>query len=204
MRPQEELAAKRRNDLICDQLLVLQHDPVITLGSRARKENVLVSQECLEREGIMLRSANRGGDVTYHGPGQLVGYPILKLPPEAHLRRLVWNIEESLILLLDSYGVPASRKSGYPGLWVGKDKIAAIGLSVRGRVTMHGFALNVSPRLEHFALINQCGLGQGVTSMKKAGVEIAAWDKLEDNLEACWRSVFDRHPLQALWDLTGV
>jgi lipoate-protein ligase B len=192
---QEQLAAARKNDLIPDQLLFLQHDPVITMGRRAQPENILVSADFLEQEGIIVRRTNRGGDAAYHGPGQLVGYLILKLPPAAGLRRLVWNIEESLNILLGSYEVQAERKSGYPGLWIGEAKIAAVGLAVREGVTMHGFALNVSPRLEHFDLINQCGLGKGVTSMSMTGVEVTDWAELERGMEASWRDVFHRFPL---------
>jgi len=192
---QEELAAARKQDLIPDQLLLLQHDPVITMGRRAQPESILVPVELLEREGIIVRRASRGGDAAYHGPGQLIGYLILKLPPAASLHRLVWNIEESVKILLESYRVTADRKPGYPGLWIGEEKITAIGLAVREGVTMHGFALNVSCRLDHFALINQCGLRKGVTSLSNAGVEVTDWEKLERGLEASWRDVFSRFPL---------
>lgn len=198
---QEELAFARRQDLIPDQLLLLEHNPVITLGSRAKSQHVLVSQETLDRKGIIVRSATRGGDVAYHGPGQLVGYLILKLPPEARLRRLVWNIEQCLILLLAGYGVATVRRAGYPGLWLGEDKIAAIGLAVRDRVTMHGFALNISPSMEHFALINQCGLGKGVTSLSQSGVIIDDWNELEDRLAAVWKRVAEEFPLTEINDI---
>ena len=194
---QEELLSARIKNLIPDQLLFLQHFPVITMGRRAKLANVLATEEILAQEGIIVRKTNRGGDVTYQGPGQLVGYVILKLPPWVGLHHLVWNIEESLMILLESYGVQvAKRKAGFPGLWISEAKIAAIGLALREQVTMHGFALNVAPMMAHFAFINQCGLGKGTTSLQKLGVQVKNWGELESRMELAWRSVSERFPLR--------
>lgn len=164
---QERLLRERRADKRGDTLVLLQHPPVFTLGRRGNMANVLVPRESLAREGITLYEANRGGDVTYHGPGQLVGYPILRLADHGDdVYRYLRMLEESLVLFLGGYGIKAEQQPGYTGVWIGRDKIAAIGVAVKGGVTMHGFALNVDPNLAHFQLIHPCGYtDRGVTSM---------------------------------------
>ncbi|MDP2728721.1 MAG: lipoyl(octanoyl) transferase LipB [Dehalococcoidia bacterium] len=164
---QERLVSERQAGESGDTLVLLQHPPVITLGRRGDLANILVSQDTLKEEGIALYEANRGGDVTYHGPGQLVGYPILRLADHGNdVYRYLRMLEEAITLCLRGYGIQAEQQPGYTGVWIGRDKIAAIGVAVKGGVTMHGFALNVAPNLAHFRLIYPCGYtDRGVTSI---------------------------------------
>lgn len=162
-----------------DRLLLLEHPPVYTLGRRGRIENLLLDEEARRREGIAVHWVDRGGDITYHGPGQLVGYPLLDLKriygargfkrPDLHL--YLREIEETLIRALQPFGIHARRYNGYTGVWVdideGPRKIAAIGVKVSSKgISSHGFALNVCPNLSHFEGIIPCGIEEyGVTSM---------------------------------------
>ena len=172
---QRSLVAARSAGQCRDTLLLLEHPPTITLGNKARLEHVLLPLEELARRGVALVQSDRGGDVTYHAPGQLVGYPILKLSRHGgDIGRYVRNIEETIIQLLASYGIIAGRVSGLTGVWIAPDdplrsaKIAAIGvkLSASG-VTSHGFALNIAPDLAGFRQIVPCGItNRGVTSIQ--------------------------------------
>ncbi len=166
---QRRLVADRQRDLVADQLLLLEHPPVITLGARADAGNVLASPAALRRRGVEVHDARRGGDVTYHGPGQLVGYPIVLLKPDrCDVRRYVRDLEEVLIRAASDFGVRAARAPGLTGVWVGDDKLAAIGVRLSRWVTSHGFALNVTTDLDDFALIRPCGLAdRGVTSLRR-------------------------------------
>ncbi|MBN2241228.1 MAG: lipoyl(octanoyl) transferase LipB [Acidobacteria bacterium] len=152
-----------------DILLLLEHSPVITLGRSADRKNLLVGEDCLRKRGIDLTETDRGGDITFHGPGQLVGYPILFLGPgERDVRRYMRNLEESLIRLLDRFGIRSTRSSGYTGVWTEYGKIAAMGVHISRWITRHGFALNVNTDLSFFDLIVPCGISnRGVTSMQK-------------------------------------
>ena len=166
---QERLHAQRVSGEIPDTLLLLEHRPVYTLGRSASEDNVLYSEDALRRAGIERVVTTRGGDVTYHGPGQLVGYPILHLG-EAGLRVLeyVTALEETLIRAVATYGIQAGRDDRNRGVWVGDDKLAALGIRVSHQVTMHGFALNVTTHLEDYRGIVACGLRDaGVTSMRR-------------------------------------
>lgn len=147
-------------------LLLLEHDPVMTMGVKAGEHNVLVSAEALAARGIELVGTDRGGDVTYHGPGQLVGYPIVRVRElGGDLHAYLRGLEQCIIDTIAEFGLEGRRK-GPAGVWVGDRKICSIGVAVRKWVTYHGFALNVDPDLSHFALINPCGLDAGViTSM---------------------------------------
>jgi len=168
---QKTLVEQRRNDEIPDQLLLLEHPHVITLGKSSHESNVLVDDEQRKLLGIELFETGRGGDVTYHGPGQLVGYPILDLKPDrCDLHRYVRDIEEALILALAEFGLQCGRKDGLTGVWLGDNKIAAIGVRVSsGWITSHGFALNVNTNLQFFDAIIPCGIREhGVTSMSRA------------------------------------
>lgn len=160
LRLQAELVARRRTGDIPDTLLLLEHPHVITLGSGAHAEHVLLSAKQRAQRGIELFPAGRGGDVTYHGPGQLVGYPVLDLKPHrCDLHRYLRDLEQVLIHALADFGVPAERKSGLTGVWVGERKLAAIGVRVSsGWITSHGFALNVHPDLAYFKTIVPCGI----------------------------------------------
>jgi lipoyl(octanoyl) transferase len=168
---QKELVERRKQGLIPDQLLLLEHPHVITLGARNHNasSNVLETPEALARKGVALFETGRGGDVTYHGPGQLVGYPILQLPIDRRdVHRYVRDLEEVLILTVADFGIAASRIPGLTGIWVGDHKLAAIGVRISRWVTSHGFALNVSTDLSNFALIVPCGIAdKGVTSMER-------------------------------------
>ena len=168
---QQDLVEQRKRGLIPDQLLLLEHPHVITLGARnhSSRANVLETPESLARQGVALFETGRGGDVTYHGPGQLVGYPILELPGDRRdVHRYVRDLEEVLIQAVSDFGVAATRVRGMTGIWVGDEKLAAIGVRISRWVTSHGFALNVSTDLSRFGLIVPCGItDKGVTSMER-------------------------------------
>ncbi len=157
---QRDLARKRIDGRLADDmLLLLEHPRVITLGRGARDANVTASAETLAQEGVKVFEIERGGDVTYHGPGQLVGYPIIDL--DRHRRDLHWylrQLEQALIDALAVYGILGTRVPGYTGVWVSNRKIASIGVHVTRWVTFHGFALNVNTRLSDFSLIVPCGI----------------------------------------------
>ncbi|MFN8522339.1 MAG: lipoyl(octanoyl) transferase LipB [Chloroflexota bacterium] len=165
---QRSLAARRDAEEIGDTVLLLEHPPVITLGRRGSRDDVYASDQELARLGIPVIETNRGGLVTYHGPGQLVGYPIVRLRSFAgDAPRYVTLLEESIIRTLARLGVAAFRNPEHRGVFTARGKIAAIGVAVSRGVTMHGFALNVDPDLSHFDLINPCGIGElGVTSIR--------------------------------------
>ncbi len=165
---QRALVRDRQEERIPDVLLLVEHPPVITVGRAGKKTHILVPEDLLRRGGIELYEIERGGDVTYHGPGQLVGYPVLGLQRLGEdVVRYVRLLETTLIAALRPFGIAAEQLRGYPGVWVRGAKIAAIGVAVKRKVTMHGFALNVDPDLAHFDLINPCGLGKPVTSMAR-------------------------------------
>jgi lipoyl(octanoyl) transferase len=166
---QERLVAERQRQAIPDTLLLLEHDPVVTLGRNARRENLLLPDDELRRRGIEVFDTGRGGDVTYHGPGQVVGYPILDLAPDRRdVHRYVRDLEEVMIRTCADYGVAAGRVAGLTGTWVGPDKIGAIGVRIARWVTSHGFAFNVATDLSPFELIVPCGIRErGVTSLER-------------------------------------
>jgi lipoate-protein ligase B len=165
---QRDLVRARQTGAIPDVLLLLEHPPVVTLGRSGKTQNLLVSPDALRARGIDLFEVERGGDVTYHGPGQLVGYPIVDLRAlDEDVVRYMRTLEESLIRTLAGFGIDAERERGYPGVWVGGAKVAAMGVAVKRRVTMHGFALNVNTDLSVFDVINPCGLGRPVTSVSR-------------------------------------
>jgi lipoyl(octanoyl) transferase len=161
--------AERQAGRAGDTLLLLEHDPVFTLGRNARAENVLHSQEALRARGFDVFETGRGGDVTFHGPGQVVGYPILDLSPDrCDVHRYVRDLEEVMIRACADYGVEARRVPGMTGAWVGDEKIGAIGVRIARWVTSHGFAFNVATDLAPFDLIVPCGIrGRGVTSLER-------------------------------------
>ncbi len=166
---QRRLHHQRAEGEISDVLLLLEHLPTITVGKSGRLDNVLISRERLTQEGISLFFVDRGGDVTYHGPGQVVCYPILDLRKwKKDLHLYVHNIEEVILRTLRDFSIYGDRDESHPGVWINEEEIAAIGLSLRRWVSMHGFALNINPNLEHFSFINPCGLSnRRVTSMSK-------------------------------------
>ena len=169
LRLQAEKVVLRKAGAVPDTLLLLEHPHVYTLGRNARGENFLVSKESLAAQGAQVYETDRGGDVTYHGPGQLVGYPIFDLTK--HRRDISWymrSLEEVMIRVAADFGIDAGRVQGAPGVWVGNQKLAAMGVHVSRWVTSHGFAFNVSTDLRYFENIVPCGLaGRGVTSLEK-------------------------------------
>lgn len=170
-----------------DTLFLLEHDPVVTLGKNSGldgADNLKRTPAELRAMGIEVHRSSRGGDVTYHGPGQIVGYPIVKLRDgERDIRRYIWNLEEILIRTCAEYGMVASRVEELRGVWIGNDKVAAIGVRVARWTTMHGFALNVSTNMEHFDTIVPCGIhGRGVTSLERLLDRPVALPEVEEHL----------------------
>jgi lipoyl(octanoyl) transferase len=164
---QQDLVARRKAEQIPDQLLFVEHPHVITLGRSAHGENVLASREILDRAGIELHHTDRGGDVTYHGPGQVVGYPIMDLRKwKRDVVAYVRALEQVLIDALGEFGIASQRVQGATGVWTPCGKIAAIGVHISRWVTSHGFALNVETDLDYFRYIVPCGLTKPVTSMR--------------------------------------
>ena len=168
---QRSLVEDRRAGKIDDTLLLLEHPPVLTLGVRGDggRSHILASSEALASHAIEVHEAGRGGDVTYHGPGQIVGYPIIDLNPHRRdVHRYVRDLETVLIRTAEDFGINAHRVQGLTGVWVGDEKLAAIGVRIARWVTSHGFALNVNTNLDHFDLIVPCGItDRGVTSMAR-------------------------------------
>jgi lipoyl(octanoyl) transferase len=197
---QKTLVEERRAGLIGDTLLLLEHPPVITLGvrTRGRSSNILASPAELAAEGVAVFETTRGGDVTYHGPGQIVGYPILDLSPDRRdVHRYVRDIEEVLILAVAEFGITATRVPGLTGVWVGapghEEKLAAIGVRISRWITSHGFALNVRPDLRHFGLIVPCGIAdRGVTSLARLLDDVPAIADVESAIVRAWGPVFGR------------
>ncbi|KUO70502.1 MAG: octanoyltransferase [Clostridia bacterium BRH_c25] len=176
---QYDILEKRQKGEIGDTLILVEHSPVITLGRNAAESNVVVPEKYLKDNGIGLYHIERGGDVTYHGDGQIVGYPIVSLRDKGiGIREFVEKLEETFITLLkENYGIKSGISTEFPGVWVGNNKIAAVGLAVKRGVTMHGFAFNVNTNLEHFKLIVPCGIsGKSVTSIQKLTGKIIEFD----------------------------
>ena len=199
---QRRLVEERRGGRVPDLLLLLQHPPVITLGVRGDggRSHITVNQARLAELQIEISETGRGGDVTYHGPGQVVGYPILDLRPDrCDVHRYVRDIEEVMIRTCADYGLPAGRISGLTGAWIGEKKIGAIGVRISRWITSHGFAFNVNTDLDQFDLIVPCGIpDRGVTSLHEAiGRDIAVVD-VEDSLARHFGDVFDRRVTAAM------
>jgi lipoyl(octanoyl) transferase len=191
---QESLVAGRQAGDVPDHLLLLEHDPVFTLGRNARAENVLFPAEALRARGYDVFETGRGGDVTFHGPGQVVGYPILDLSPDRRdVHRYVRDLEEVMIRAAADYGVEAGRVPGLTGAWVGRDKIGAIGVRIARWVTSHGFAFNVATDLSAFDLIVPCGIrGRGVTSLERLLGRPVGVAEVMDRLTLHFAAVFER------------
>jgi lipoyl(octanoyl) transferase len=199
---QARLVSERKAGLIPDQLLFVEHPHVVTLGRNAHIENVLASPEVLRRTGIAVEETNRGGDVTYHGPGQVVGYPILDLTGyKRDVRWYVQAIEQAIIRTLAEYGIAGEHVDGLTGVWTtdgggqsgaqGMAKIAAIGVHISRWVTSHGFALNVETDLSYFQYIVPCGLTKPVTSLRELGVNATRQDVVA-RLSRHFLKIFDR------------
>lgn len=196
---QEEFVERRKRDEISDQFVMLEHPHVITLGRAANRANVLADDALRAKFGVELFETGRGGDVTYHGPGQLVGYPIVKLlPGHQDIRRYVRNIQEVLIRAARDFGVEAEPRDGdFVGVWVGDEKLAAIGVRISRWVTMHGFAFNVTTDLNYFHLIVPCGIrGHGVTSLQKLLGRPVEMSEVVESATRHFGDVFDRQIVQ--------
>ena len=193
LRLQRELVARRKAGAIPDTLLLLEHPHVYTLGRNAKTENLLISAEQLAARGAQVFEIDRGGDVTYHGPGQLVGYPILDLAE--HRRDIAWyvrSLEEVLIEVVREYGIQAGRLAGARGVWVGNDKLAAMGVHISRWVTSHGFAFNVNTDLRYFDCIVPCGLrDKGVTSLQKLLGRPVEMDEVTERVARQFGRVFE-------------
>ena len=195
---QRELVEQRKRDEIGDQLLLLEHPHVITLGVKTRSDrsHILESDESLAAQGVAVFETGRGGDVTYHGPGQLVGYPIIDLKPDrCDVHRYVRDLEEVLIRAVAPFGITARRVDGLTGIWVGppgaEEKLAAIGVRISRWVTSHGFALNVNTDLSRFGLIVPCGItDRGVTSMAQLLSPPVPMDEVMAAVEQSFAAVF--------------
>jgi lipoyl(octanoyl) transferase len=196
---QARLVDERRRGDIGDTILLLEHPPVITLGvkTRGKAANIVASPDALAAEGVSVFETGRGGDITYHGPGQLVGYPILDLRPDrCDVHRYVRDLEEALILTIREFGIEGRRVTGRTGVWVGpegrEEKIAAIGVRISRWITSHGFALNVTTDLRHFQLIVPCGIAdRGVTSIERVLGRAVPMRDVEDAAVRAFGSVFN-------------
>jgi lipoyl(octanoyl) transferase len=199
---QRALVEERRAGAVPDLLLLLQHPAVITLGVKGDggRSHILAGDEQLAALGIDVSETGRGGDVTYHGPGQIVGYPIVDLRPDrCDVHRYVRDIEEVMIRVCADFGVTAGRIAGLTGAWIGGDKIGAIGVRISRWITSHGFAFNVATNLRHFDLIVPCGIaGHGVTSLQQATRRDIAMGEVEDRVVEHFAAVFERDVLSRL------
>jgi lipoyl(octanoyl) transferase len=193
---QRTLVEERRSERVPDTLLLLQHPPVITLGVRGDggRSHIVASPDRLSELGVEISETGRGGDVTYHGPGQMVGYPIVDLRPDrCDVHRYVRDLEEVMIRTCTDYGVNAARIAGLTGAWVGSEKVGAIGVRISRWITSHGFAFNVSTDLDYFDLIVPCGISNcGVTSLGRLLDRAVAIAEVEDALIQHFASVFQR------------
>ncbi len=199
---QQRLVAERQRGQGVDTLLFVEHPHVVTMGRNGKQEHVLASDEVLARSGIEYFESDRGGDVTYHGPGQLVGYPILDLREwKRDVHAFFQGIEQCLIDALAVLGVAAQRipERGYEGVWVRGEKIAAIGIHISRWITSHGFALNVETDLSYFKYIVPCGLAKPVCSLRSVGCN-AGRDEVMAAVTAALANEFQYEPHQ-VWQL---
>jgi lipoyl(octanoyl) transferase len=179
-------------------LLFVEHPPVYTLGKSGHKENILIDEQQMKEKGMEFFHTNRGGDVTFHGPGQIVGYPVLDLEKfYTDIGRYLRSLEETIILLLEEYGIPAGRSAGETGVWIepgirGRErKICAIGIRCSRWITMHGFALNINTDLSYFGNIVPCGIpGKQVTSLEKELGHPVPLQEIKDKLKRQFAKVF--------------
>jgi lipoyl(octanoyl) transferase len=196
---QRSLVADRQAGRIGDLLILLEHPHVLTLGVRGDggRSHIVAPRDVLAERGVDVYETGRGGDITYHGPGQVVGYPIVDLKPDrCDVHRYVRDLEDVLIRTASDYGIDARRVSGLTGVWVGAEKLAAIGVRIARWVTSHGFAFNVSTDLEYFRLIVPCGIAdRGVTSLSRLLGRTIDMREVEDRIVAHFAEVFDREPI---------
>jgi lipoate-protein ligase B len=190
---QRELVAAKLTSELPDILILLEHNPVITLGRRGNRQYIRASPEALTAEGINIYHVERGGEVTYHGPGQIVGYPILNLRNwRRDISWYIFNLEEVLIRTLGDFGIEGTRNTLNRGAWVGDSKIGSIGVAISRWVTYHGFSLNVSPNMDHYSLITPCGLdGIEVTCMRELLGREPDHHRISDGISRHFQEVFD-------------
>lgn len=194
---QKDLLALKKQGLIPDVVIMLEHSPCFTIGRSGSLDHLLVDNQVLSRQNITVHDTSRGGDITYHGPGQLVCYPIISLEGEQRdLHAYARKMEEVMIRTLSTFDIKAGRKQQFPGVWVGDRKIGAMGIAVRNWITMHGISLNVCPDLEHFSYIIPCGIASyGVTSMSEVMGEPIHVETVRNEMRKQFSAVFDM-PLQ--------
>jgi lipoyl(octanoyl) transferase len=199
---QRALVEERKAGRVPDLLLLLQHPPVITVGVRGDggRSHIVATPERLAELGVEVHETGRGGDVTYHGPGQVVGYPIIDLKPDrCDVHAYVRDVEDVMVRVCADYGVSAGRVPGLTGTWVGSEKIGAIGVRISRWVTSHGFAFNVATDLDHFTLIVPCGIAdRGVTSLERVTGRTIALPEVEDAFVRHFAGVFNRQPVEVL------
>jgi lipoyl(octanoyl) transferase len=197
-RLQKELQAKRIAGEISDTVLLLEHPPVLTMGRSAKEQHVLAPQEALDARGISVHEVGRGGDVTYHGPGQLVAYPIIDLKPDRRdVRKYMWSLEETMIRTCADFGLSATRVEGLNGAWIGDRKVGAVGVRISRWVTMHGLALNANSDLSHFELIVPCGIqDKAVTSLS---VELGRTVDVADVIDPLARHLAELYDTEIEW-----
>ena len=190
---QQRLVEARKVNAVGDCLLLLEHPKVITLGRRANRQHILLSDEALSADGYDVHETGRGGDVTFHGPGQLVVYPIVDLKPDRQdVRRYVRDLEETMIRVCAEYGLTAHRMDGLNGTWIGERKVGAVGVRISEWVTMHGFALNVNTDLAAFSAILPCGIAdRGVTSLAHELSARLAASEAEEHVARHFAQLFD-------------
>jgi lipoyl(octanoyl) transferase len=193
---QRQLVEDRRADRVGDLLLFVEHPHVLTLGVRGDggRSHILADPGALSARGVEVHETGRGGDITYHGPGQIVGYPIIDLKPDrCDVHRYVRDLEEVLIRTAASYGVEGGRVEGLTGVWVGREKLAAIGVRISRWITSHGFAFNLTTDLDYFKLIVPCGIAdRGVTSLERLLGQAIDRDEVEDRMTFHFCDVFQR------------
>lgn len=194
---QRRTVEMRQNDEGTDTLILLEHPHVVTVGRNATRSSLRAGPDLLKSRGVDLVETDRGGDVTYHGPGQLVGYPILRLEPgRRDIRRYVHDIEEVLLRTLDAYSIGARRDDVHRGVWIDDRKIASVGIRISRWVTSHGFALNVNTDLSYFSLIVPCGItGCTMTSIARELGRSVPIDEVKTVVTRMFCTVFDREPV---------
>lgn len=192
LQKQRELWQKRLHGKIPNTLIFVEHQPVFTIGKHGKKENLLIPESLLKEKNIQLYRIERGGDITFHGPGQLVGYPIFMLKnPLISIKHFIHNIEQCLCRVLDIFGIKACVRHPYIGIWVENKKIASIGIAVSKHVTYHGFALNVSTDLAYFRYINPCGIKNiEMTSMEKILQQPISMKVIKEKIIAEFKKIF--------------
>jgi lipoyl(octanoyl) transferase len=192
LRLQQALLVARAEGLISDVLLLLQHPPAFTVGRFRGEEDIIVPRETLTREGIDVFYTNRGGSVTYHGPGQLIGYPVLNLKEkDLGVRQYIWSLEEVVIRLLHNIGIQGHRVADHRGVWVGNKKICSVGVNVSRGISTHGFALNVRNDLHYFHYIRPCGLiSEVMTSVSELSGSSVEVEAIVGDAIQCFSEVF--------------